>query len=571
MRLSTILALVLAVVFAAANPFALLIKRDSTTSMTSTASTEPSATSATFTSTLTTGVDSSSFPSATSSTSDDDDKYIYYYSIACFPRNATGHPDFNAPCNQYYTIMAQCEYGPQGLDSEVTETEEWQSQSPETQRTCVCQSQMTDAVTGCMACMDAHKVPDLVGGGGDAWKSYFQTTTQQYCDVDFTPTQGFLGYFEDAQYETFGEDGPDDITSTSSIVQDPLGFSADVSVYYTMSATRSDAFDVAMPTPAVSGGDVTYTTTRISDGQIVPTTQAEKEAKQQDLGEAGTSSISISTSSTSSFSDSSTKSSAFSVSRTRSLGIATPSTSQSSSDDERGLVQALEGCYPSNATGHLDFNAPCNQAQAILAQCAYGPNALQILTFPFESGDYPAFSPNVQKLSSATERICICQSQLTDVTIGCLRCNVAHHILHQSKNSEGFMYEAMQQYCDLDYTTTQSFSEISSGAYSGIFYEDYSPLESYTAEAISTSTDVSLYYTLSVTRSDAYDIALPTSAAWPGNFVSYTSTQTSGGQIVPTAREVRDPDSPTTDSGAASMHAGPAGMLAMAALAALGL
>jgi hypothetical protein len=128
--------------------------------------------------------------------------------------------------------------------------------------------------------MDAHKVPDLVGGGGDAWKSYFQTTTQQYCDVDFTPTQGFLGYFEDAQYETFGEDGPDDITSTSSIVQDPLGFSADVSVYYTMSATRSDAFDVAMPTPAVSGGDVTYTTTRISDGQIVPTAQAEKEAKQ---------------------------------------------------------------------------------------------------------------------------------------------------------------------------------------------------------------------------------------------------------------------------------------------------
>jgi hypothetical protein len=133
------------------------------------------------------------------------------------------------------------------------------------------------------------------------------------------------------------------------------------------------------------------------------------------------------------------------------------------------------------------------------------------------------------------------------------------------------MYEAMQQYCGLDYTTTQSFSEFWSGVFSELFYEDYSPLESYTAEAISTSTDVSLYYTLSVKCSDAYDIALPTSAAWPGNFVSYTSTRTSDGQIVPTAREVKNPDSPITDSGAAAMHAKSAGMLAMAALAALGL
>jgi hypothetical protein len=566
MRLSTILALVLEVVFAAANPFALLIKRDSTTT-----SIELSATSATFTSTLATGVDSSSFPSATSSTSDDDEEYIYYDSIACFPENATGHPDFNAPCNQLYAIGDQCEYGPQGLDFEVADTEGWQPQSPETQRTCVCQSQVTDAVTGCMACMNAHKAPDLVGGGGDAWKSYWQTMIQQYCDVDFTPTQGFMGYFRDAQYETSGEGNLDDITSTSSIVQDPPGFSTDVSVYYTMSVTRSDAFDLAMPTPAVSGGDVMYTTTRVSDGQIVPTAQAEKEASEQLPGEAVTSSVSISTSSTSSFGDSLTKSSATSASCTRSLSTAAPSKSQSSSDDEGSVEQAMNGCWPRNATGNLDFNAPCNQVVAIKSQCAYGPQALPLLTPPVDSGPDPEFDPGVPKLSPEAERTCYCQSQYTDAYIGCLGCMKAHQLLQMKENVEDSIHAEMKQYCDVDYTATRSFSE-----FAFEFAVDYfskndvpeSPDDYYTAEIISTSTDVSLYYTMSVTRSDVYDIAVPTPS---GRSVLYTITRTSDGQIVPTARDVKEPDSPITDSSAAAMHVGPAGMLAMAALAALGL
>lgn len=126
-----------------------------------------------------------------------------------------------------------------------------------------------------------------------------------------------------------------------------------------------------------------------------------------------------------------------------------------------------------------------------------------------------------------------------------------------------------QKYCDVDSAVTQSFAEFSADFQLEFFSGDDEAPGSYTADII-TSTDVSLYYTLSVTRSDAYDIALPTSTEWDGNMI-YTSTRISGGQIVPTARTVKDPDSPVTDSGAVAMHAGVAGLLAMAVLAALGL
>jgi hypothetical protein len=230
----------------------------------------------------------------------------------------------------------------------------------------------------------------------------------------------------------------------------------------------------------------------------------------------------------------------------------------------------MNGCYPRNATGYFDFNAPCNQAIAIEAQCAYGPPMLQILTFAFDSGKYPAVNLGVPKLSPEAERTCICQSQHTDAAIGCTRCAKAHQLQHQSKDMEAYIYVATERYCDVDFDTTQSFSEFSLDYSVAFFYDEDAPGDSYTAPMISTSTDVSLYYTMSVTRSDAYDVALPTSENWDGNTV-YTSTRISDGQIVPTARDVRDPKSPTTDSGAGAMHAEAVGMLAAAALAALGL
>ena len=158
----------------------------------------------------------------------------------------------------------------------------------------------------------------------------------------------------------------------------------------------------------------------------------------------------------------------------------------------------------------------------------------------------------------------------------------------------------MARYCDVSYTPTQSFLEFyfqaegetfgGRGVYSSSSSSSSSSSTS-ASDPIGTSTDVSLYYTMSVRSSDAYDLAVPTGA---GGNVTYTSTRTAGGQIVPTAVDARGSGSggfieaasgsgggeegaaSTTslaDSGAAATaYVGAAGVFAVvAALAAVGL
>lgn len=131
MLLSAVLTLILVVVFAATDAFALLIKRDSTTSMTSTASTASLATPLVLNLALTSTVDSPSFQdtsttpvtvnplaatdsSAPSQSLSDGDYMIALR--ACNPLNATRNIDFNAPCNQVGAIGTQCLYGPRALE-----------------------------------------------------------------------------------------------------------------------------------------------------------------------------------------------------------------------------------------------------------------------------------------------------------------------------------------------------------------------------------------------------------------------------------------------------------------------
>jgi len=396
---------------------------------------------------------------------------------------------------------------------------------------------MIDVIMGYEACRNAHKISHWTNDGADAWENYWHARMAQYCNVNITPTQSFTDFYS----VSLGGVNPDEfagITDTSSVGRDLLGTSTDVSLYYTMSVTRSDAFDIAVPTPA-SSGYVMYTSTRTSHGQIVPTA-----ADAHDSSKAGIYGISISTSSASSSTSSIT----------------------TSSDNEIDITRTVEACCPHNATGHLDFNAPCNQAMAILTQCSYGPRALENLTLPFPSGTWPGFNPGWQKQSPETERTCIRQSQLTDVCVGCARCTKSHQLYPQRENIEESIHAAMQRYCGVDYQVAQSFSEFYFGFANEFYFDSDVPLGSYTAEAISTSTDVSLYYTLSVTRSDAYDIAMPTPNSSGGNVV-YTSTRIEDGQIVPTARSVKDPGS----SEGATTHVGSAGLLVFAAFAVIGL
>ena len=133
-----------------------------------------------------------------------------------------------------------------------------------------------DATLGCWACLRAHEgtgsdVDDDDVDGGRDLETFVHATMARYCDVAYTPTQSFLEFYFQAEGETFGGKGvySSSSSSSSTSASEPIGTSTDVSLYYTMSVTRSDAYDLAVPTG--SDGNVTYTSTRTADGQIVPT------------------------------------------------------------------------------------------------------------------------------------------------------------------------------------------------------------------------------------------------------------------------------------------------------------
>lgn len=289
MHRSTILALA----FAAVEASALLTKRDSASPEATTVTAVATATGETdvVTATSTDSSDPSASPTLSPADIEDGDNFagVPAAAKACYPYNATSHPDFNAPCNQIAAIEAQCSYGPKALEfiSLPADSDDypnfndpkWVLQSPENERTCVCQSQIIDATQGCMACLQAHKLPeaDEIGALG----KIFPSIMSRYCNTSYTPTQSFIEFASDAEDEAlgdsdFGEDGSsdDEDSSSSTTASDPLGTSTDVSLYYTMSVTRTDAYDLAVPTG--SNGNVTYTSTRTSAGEIVATAEAAK-------------------------------------------------------------------------------------------------------------------------------------------------------------------------------------------------------------------------------------------------------------------------------------------------------
>ena len=126
-----------------------------------------------------------------------------------------------------------------------------------------------DATLGCWACSRAHEGTGSDVDDGRDLETFVHATMARYCDVSYTPTQSFLEFYFQAEGETFGGRGVYSSSSSSTSASDPIGTSTDVSLYYTMSITRSDAYDLAVPTG--SDGNVTYTSTRTADGQIVPT------------------------------------------------------------------------------------------------------------------------------------------------------------------------------------------------------------------------------------------------------------------------------------------------------------
>jgi len=205
-----------------------------------------------------------------------------YLSEVCMPINATGGPDFNAPCVAAQLIEFECMYGSRGVDFVLGNDPNGASYSEQappllsnaTQRDCLCESQFFNEVQGCLDCYTAH--------GGEAFGDGINTKQlssmrSSYCAVTNTPTQGLAEVLYSLVPTTSSAS-----SSATSTFSDPIGNKTAVSYYFTPSVTGSAAWSVAEATMSASnmtavGSSGTSTTSMsvfTSNGQIVPTAGA---------------------------------------------------------------------------------------------------------------------------------------------------------------------------------------------------------------------------------------------------------------------------------------------------------
>ncbi|CZT19892.1 uncharacterized protein RCC_05748 [Ramularia collo-cygni] len=190
-------------------------------------------------------------------------------------------------------------------------------------------------------------------------------------------------------------------------------------------------------------------------------------------------------------------------------------------------------CSPSNASGFPDLAFPCNAVQAIQAQCIYGPSGLDIIT---GAEAEPTSTPQTQQheesppraQNNATQQICFCKSQFWDLTTACASCYSAHgdHELEKSAGKDAV--ESMsRRYCDASAEPTLGLADFLFQFAGELDSSDDTSSNKTTEfkDPIGSKTDVSLYYTASVTGSQAWVVADPTA----------TSGVVKDGQLVATA------------------------------------
>ncbi|KAM0722498.1 hypothetical protein Q7P37_001939 [Cladosporium fusiforme] len=208
------------------------------------------------------------------------------YAEVCFPNATSGQPDWNAPCNAYAAIEAQCMLGPEGLELlerppmeilDALTSGDFVNEllDLETQRACLCQSQYLDVSTGCNAC--SVRMSLVSQEYADRYHDLMKDLMEDYCRVENTPTVPLLALIgqviadEVTQEITEGGDSLpawlDSQPSTTSSVDS----ATDVSNYYTLSVPGSSVYSIPFATPS---GNATFTSTRVSGGVIVPTATA---------------------------------------------------------------------------------------------------------------------------------------------------------------------------------------------------------------------------------------------------------------------------------------------------------
>jgi hypothetical protein len=178
----------------------------------------------------------------------------------------------------------------------------------------------------------------------------------------------------------------------------------------------------------------------------------------------------------------------------------------SDADLSSELDDYLEGvCEPADKSGARDWSAPCNAVISIQYECMYGTAGGEYIRSPPQESDTQEGDDD-EKLSEQpdeAQRVCFCQSQFIDQMAGCMKCHKDHGGVEGSDWFSGNLIDAAtKDYCDASKPATESFASF--------FLDRISPDNVTTTESpaaqsstfsdsIGNKTDVSLYFTPSVT------------------------------------------------------------------------
>jgi hypothetical protein len=122
--------------------------------------------------------------------------------------------------------------------------------------------------------------------------------------------------------------------------------------------------------------------------------------------------------------------------------------------------------------------------------------------------------------SNDFQRTCFCQSQFLDSMIGCLECYLLHGGADSSVLTSIDLHAvepAMDEYCDPMVEPTTNFGVYLSSIFTTQVYT--STLTTWSDPLGSSKTDVSVYYTPSMTGVEAWATTLSTIADWSGDSV----------------------------------------------------
>jgi hypothetical protein len=268
---------------------------------------------------------------------------------------------------------------------------------------------------------------------------------------------------------------------------------------------------------------------------------------------------------------------------------------QESPEDLAEAKRLAEACYPRSLT-QIDWEAPCPAAQVIQAECTWGPEAgkklKDMLTKSF-NGEEPTagIEEDWEQQPLDLQRACLCSSSFAEMVLGCGACFEGHGAgpaelpTYWANNNATAVQAFTELYCKADVEATddigmqafdillgQSDSEDFSGSTSSS--SSSSSATATASDKLGTATDVSLYFTPSV--SNAYTVDLPTASSSADQtqhanaWYTYTSLSTSDGLIVPTAFDgKRVTASPPAASGSGADASGSGGSTATAAAGAM--